>query len=320
MGVAGGGDIPSTRAAHSPTPHATATPHPTQPGGCANPCPALFNMAFRLNEPVPRIYEPGTANTIVEGSVLVKLDGSGWRERQQGDVLASGDVSAFDAEVDFGKLIAGVNDESLVPKTGHLDRIMASHFDFGQGVDYKVTCLTSTAPECTGRFIGQLQPYALYVPAKPLPRQGFGLVVTMHGLSANYNEFLGSHEASQMGEQGSGSILASPEARGPDGSHKSYAEADVVEMWADVARPYRLNPDMTNVTGYSMGGGGTYRLASRWPDLWGRAFPIVGPPTSAASFTSLRNVPVMAWDGPNDELVGPEMSDMAFLNAQQAGI
>ena len=299
-----------------PGPTATAT----QPGGCANPCPALFNMAFRLSEPLPRIYEPGTANTIVEGSVLVKLDGSWWRERQQGDVLASGDVSAFSAQVDFGKLIAGVNDESLVPKTGHLDRIMASHFDFGQGVDYNVTCLTSTAPECTGRFIGQLQPYALYVPAKPLPPQGFGLVVSMHGLSANYNEFLGSHEASQMGEQGSGSIFASPESRGPDGSYKSYAEADVFEMWADVARHYRLNPDMTNVTGYSMGGGGTYRLASRWPDLWGRAFPIVGPPTSAASFTSLRNVPVMAWYGQNDELVGPEMSDMAFLNAQQAGI
>src|SRR4030081_3481016 len=143
-----------------PGPTATAT----QPGGCANPCPALFNMAFRLSEPLPRIYGPGTANTIAEGSVLVKLDGSWWRERQQGDVLASGDVSAFSAQVDFGKLIAGVNDESLVPKAGHLDRIMASHFDFGQGVDYNVTCLTSTVPECTGRFIGQLQPSALYVP------------------------------------------------------------------------------------------------------------------------------------------------------------
>jgi pimeloyl-ACP methyl ester carboxylesterase len=299
-------------------PGATATA--TQPGGCATPCPALFNMAFRLDEPVPRVYEPGVANTIVEGGVLVKQDGSWWRERRQGDVLASGDVSEFSAEVDFGKLLAGIGDESLVPKTGHLDRILASHFDFGQGVDYNVTCLTSTSPECTGRFIGQLQPYALFVPTKPLPQRGFGLVVSMHGLSANYNEFLGSHEASEMGEEGTGSIFASPESRGPDGSYKSYAEADVFEMWADIARHYRLNPDLTDITGYSMGGGGTYRLASRWPDLWARAFPIVGPPTSAASFTALRNIPVMAWYGQNDELVGPEMSEQAFLNAQQAGI
>jgi hypothetical protein len=69
-----------------------------------------------------------------------------------------------------------------------------------------------------------------------------------------------------------------------------------------------------------MGGGGTYSLASRWPDLWARAFPIVGPPTSAASFASLRNIPVMAWYGQTDELVGPELSEEAFLNAQGAGI
>jgi len=292
----------------------------TQPGGCASSCPAFFNMAFRTNEPVPHIYEPGTANTIAEGSVFVRLDGSWWRERSQADVLASGDVSAFSAHVDFAKLLAGIDDESAVPKTGHLDRIMASHFDLGQGVNYNVTCLTSSAPECTGQYIAQLQPYALYVPAKPLPPQGFGLVVSMHGLSANYNEFLGSHEASEMAEQGSGSIFASPESRGPDGGYKSYAEADVFEMWADVARHYRLNPDLADVTGYSMGGGGTYRLASRWPDLWARAFPIVGPPTSASSFTALRNIPVMAWYGQNDELVGPEMSEQAFLNAQQAGL
>jgi hypothetical protein len=91
-------------------------------------------------------------------------------------------------------------------------------------------------------------------------------------------------------------------------------------MWADVARHYKLNPALTDVTGYSMGGGGTYSLASRWPDLWARAFPIVGPPTSAASFTSLRNIPVLAWYSQTDELVGPEMSEQAFLNALQAGI
>ncbi len=299
-----------------PGPVATAT----QPGGAATNGAALFNMAFRLNEPVPKIYEPGVANTIVEGSVLVAQDASWWRERRQADVLASGDVSAFSAQVDFGKLARGVADESAVPHTGHFDRIMASHFDLGQGVAYQTTCLTSTAAECTGRYLGQLQPYAVYVPAKPLPRAGFGLVVSMHGLSANYNEFLGSHEAEEMGDRGGGSIFASPESRGPDGSYKSYAEADVFEMWADLARHYKLNPDLTDVTGYSMGGGGTYRLTARWPDLWARAFPIVGPPPPAASFASMRNVPVMAWYGQNDELVGPEMSEQAFLNAQRAGL
>ena len=134
-------------------------------------------MAFRLDEPVPHIYEPGIANTIAEGSVFVKEDGSWWRERRQGDVLASGDVSEFSANIDFAKLASRLVDESLVPKAGHLDRIMASHHNLGQGVDYNITCLTSTAPECTGRFVGQLQPYAAFVPAKASPRHGCGLVV-----------------------------------------------------------------------------------------------------------------------------------------------
>jgi len=292
----------------------------TAPGGCLAACPALFNMAFRLNEPVPKIYSPGVANTIAEGGVGVKMDGTWWREKQQGDVLATGDVSPFSAGVDFAKLQAATNDESQVPQKGHFDRIMPSRFNLGQGTDYNVKCFPSNPAECTGRHLGQLQPYAVYVPDKPLPAAGFGLVVSMHGLSANYNEFLGSHEAEQMGNRGTGSILASPEGRGPDGFYHYYAEADVFEMYADVARHYQLNPELTDVTGYSMGGQGTYQLATRWPDLWARAFPIVGPPSSAGSYKSLRNVPVMAWYGQTDELVGPSMSEQSFLNAFQAGI
>jgi hypothetical protein len=34
----------------------------------------------------------------------------------------------------------------------------------------------------------------------------------------------------------------------------------------------------------------------------------------------MRNVPVMAWYGQNDELVGPELSEQAFVAAQQAGL
>jgi predicted esterase len=300
----------------TPGPVATAT----NPGGVSASGAALFNMAFRTDEPVPHINYPGTANTIVEGHVGVVQDGAWWRERRQGDVLASGDVTPFGAQVDFAKLASRTADESAVPKAGHLDRIFASHFSFGQGADFNAKCLTSTEAECTGRYVGQLQPYGLYVPHKPVPRQGFGLVISMHGLSANHNEFLGSNEASEMGERGSGSIFASPLGRGPDGSYASYAEADVFEMWADVARHYRLNPALTDITGYSMGGLGTWRLAGRWPDLFARAFPIVGPGTTADFDESMRNVPVMAWHGQNDELANPATVEAAFAVAEQAGI
>src|SRR5206468_1301912 len=75
----------------------------TAPGGASPSGEALFNMAFRMHEPIPEIYNPGSSNTIVEGSQGIKADGSWWRERRQGDVLDSGDVSEFSAEVSFAK-------------------------------------------------------------------------------------------------------------------------------------------------------------------------------------------------------------------------
>jgi pimeloyl-ACP methyl ester carboxylesterase len=49
------------------------------------------------------------------------------------------------------------------------------------------------------------------------------------------------------------------------------AEFDVFEAWNDVARHWRLDAQRTSITGFSMGGYGTYRLALRYPQLFSRA-------------------------------------------------
>ena len=246
----------------SPTPGAASA---TRPGGAAPSGAALFNLAFRYDEPLPKISSPGVANTIFEGAAGVALDGSWWRERAQGDTLAAGDISRFSATVDFAKLAGGGDDNSAVPRVGPIDRILPSRFNFGQGVDHNIKCTTGglargtpldTGEECNGRFLGQLQTYSLYVPRKAAPARGFGITLLMHGLSANHNEFLDSRHASQLGERGQGSIVASPLGRGPDGFYANAAEGDVFEMWADVARHYRLDPGLVALSGYSMGGGG----------------------------------------------------------------
>jgi hypothetical protein len=298
----------------------------TTPGGASPSQSGLFNVAFRGSEPVPRISEPGVANTIVEGGAGVKIDGAWWRERAQGDALAAGDVSPFFADVDFGKLAAGATDESGVPREGHFNRILVSRVDNGPGVNHDIKCLTANVtagdnpPPCAGRFLGQLQPYAIYVPRKRGPR-GYGITLAMHGLSANHNEFLGSRNAEQFGERGSGSIVASPLGRGPDGQYIAFAELDVFEMWADVARHYELDPDWAAVSGYSMGGEGTYRLAGRYPDLFARAFPIVGPLFGDEIFVpGMRNVPVMAWYAGQDELVNPALAEQARDAMESAGL
>jgi hypothetical protein len=289
----------------------------TQPGGLGllpgSQPSAFFNAGFRHAEPT------GQGNTDPAGG-----DRRWWRDEAQGQRLETGDMTAFHDDVSFAKLLAGAYDDMHgafqgVPLTGAMDRILSSHFETEQGVDYSATCGNNSG--CKGEYRGQLQPYAVYVPARTPPATGYGLTLLLHSLSANYNQFLSSRNQSQFGDRGTGSIVITPEARGPDAWYVEYGAADVFEVWADVAARYHLDPGYTAIAGYSMGGYGTFRLGSLYPDLFYKAQPTVGPPGvgiwvppadpepgGKASNTfyqlgSFRNLPIMMWDMHTDELV-----------------
>ena len=274
-----------------PGPSATAT-QPGGSGGASAPA-AFFNVAFRSNsqEPVPDISN-------VPGDLSYT---AWWRDQAQASALAAGDITPFFANVDFAKLATAADDESGVPTSGPMDRILASHFQTAQGANFADSC-SQQAEGCKGEYQGQLQPYAIYVPTHPPPAGGYGLTLLMHALDTNYNLFEGSRNQSQFAQRGAGSIVITPEARGPDGSYTSFAEADVFEAWADVAARYHLNPALADVSGYSMGAIGTFKLAEQFPDLFARAFSTSGA-DSNGGLASLRNVPVLMWSMAADEEV-----------------
>jgi pimeloyl-ACP methyl ester carboxylesterase len=271
---------------------------------------AFFNVAFRFNEPM---FGPGQTTS---GT-------SYWRENAQAKALASGDISPFFARVDFAKLAAGTNDDMPdqpqgVPQSGPMNRIFASAVETKQGVDYSVEC--GSAPVCKGEYRGQLQPYALYVPVKPMPASGYGLTLLLHSLGGNHNQYLNSRNQSQLGERGVGHLVATALGRGPDGWYVDDAAADTFEMWADIARHYPLDPALTSISGYSMGGHATYKFTTRYPDLFAKAHAVVGPPALGIwappaeptggdgtntyhLLPGLRNIPIMMWVQAADELV-----------------
>jgi C-terminal binding-module, SLH-like, of glucodextranase len=266
----------------------------TRPGGsgAATDPAAFFNVAFRAHEPVQKPNE----------GLAVVTTAAWWRDRDQGTALASNDISRFSTRVDFRKLRKRVGDESGVPKRGPMDRILPSHFETAQGADFSQACVADAAT-CPGQYRGRLQPYAIYIPRKPRPAAGYGMTLLLHSLSAQYNQYLGTRNQSQLGDRGGGSIVITPEARGPDESYENYGAADVFDVWADVARRYRLDPSWTAISGYSMGGIGTFKLGSQFPDLFARAQPTVGDESSTDVLASLRNVPVLMWNNHGDELV-----------------
>ena len=296
----------------------------TTPGGASPTGAALFNVGPRTDEPQPDISQIPTW-TMGDSAVGGIVQSAWWREKEQATALATGDISEFHADVDFAKLAAGTDDDSGVPKTGTMNRILASHYQFGQGYDNSKVCFeiggVDLGAKCIGRMIGQLQPYTIYVPKKPQPANGYGMTLLLHSLSANYNQYANSRNQSQLGDRGPGSIVITPAGRGPDGFYAGIAEADTFEVWADVARRYKLDPDWTVVSGYSMGGFGTYRLMARWPDLFARGFSVVGIPGSVNDqLPSLRNDPILAWNSGADELVNISESEQAVADLTAAGL
>ena len=297
----------------------------TTPGGGAPTGAAIVNVGPRFDEPWPDVNDPVAPKTMGDAAAGGLVQAAWWRERAQADALRLGDVSPFHAEVDFAKLAAKADDESGVPKTGFMNRILASEHEYGQGLDPEKVCFeiggADLGAECVGRFVGALQPYAIYIPEKPEPARGYGLTLLLHSLSANYNQYANSQNMSQLGDRGAGSIVITPAGRGPDGFYAGVPEADTFEVWADVARRYRLDPEWTVVSGYSMGGFGTYRMLARYPDLFARGFSVVGIPGSVMDqLPSLRNTPILAWNATADELVNIGDAEEAAAALEENGL
>jgi hypothetical protein len=268
-------------------------PTENSPGGASpdGSTPAIFNLGFRMTE-----HPAGLTPTDAEQSTAL--------ERRI--------PTTFAREIDFRVLNGKVAKlkAPLVPRKGTMVRIFPSRMAHEGGKDFTQT------PEARS----QLQQYSIYAPRAYRASRPVGLTLMLHSLGEHNWQYNGSKGVQLVGEQRD-NIVLSPEARGEDGWYQHEAEYDVFEAWNDVARHYTLDPDRTYVSGYSMGGYGTYRFGSLWPDLFARAFSTVGPPAQGiwvppdrprgggvetntnVWLENTRNVPFLNVVGMADELV-----------------
>ncbi|TMK16239.1 MAG: hypothetical protein E6G68_10080, partial [Actinobacteria bacterium] len=149
------------------------------PGGAhGTDAPPVFNAGFRFNEPVIRSDIRGIVKYSTQTNG-VRTNGAGsWREHAQALALAARDISAFHADIDFAKIVAGVDDESGVPKTGAIVRLYASHLNLGEG-----------AQPSRPMLLGAIQPYVVYVPRSYRAGQAAPLMLELHSLGAGYNQY-----------------------------------------------------------------------------------------------------------------------------------
>ncbi|CAN5890425.1 hypothetical protein BH23ACT2_BH23ACT2_02170 [soil metagenome] len=228
-------------------PQATADEDTPGGAGLVGQPSGIFNLGFRFDEPILATNTPPDTN--------------------QAAALADDEPTRFANDIDFAALAAGER-RTTVPDHGTTIRLFPSRLDLGEGRD-----LDGGFPQ----YKTQLQPYSLYVPSSYEPETPAGFTLGLHSLGQQHWQYNGSTGIQQIGEERD-AVVATPLARGPDGWYQNEGEYDVFEVWNDVARHFSLDPERTATTGYSMGGYGTYRLGTLYPDLFGAAFTTVGPP------------------------------------------
>jgi dienelactone hydrolase len=102
-------------------------------------------------------------------------------------------------------------------------------------------------------------------------------VLVLHSLSNIHNEFVATNVYPHLaGERGC--LAVTPLAQGRDGWYWDEALVDTLAAVVDVQRHYPVDRERISVTGYSMGGYGTYRLTTLFPELFSAAAVWAGVP------------------------------------------
>jgi predicted peptidase len=125
--------------------------------------------------------------------------------------------------------------------------------------------------------------YTLAIPAGYDGRAAVPLVVALH-YGGEVTPFFGRGLLESLVEpalRDLGAIIAAPDAV-HGGWANPAAERQVVALVAFLEDRYNIDPQRTLLTGYSMGGMGTWYLAPRHPELFSLALPMAGRPQDAA--------------------------------------
>lgn len=274
----------------------------------------VYNLMFRN-----RLHDGGTEATDENASGDFQND-------RQAAALGSGDIAPFVRRVDFGLLASGANASPVEPPGDvHITRIYpTAPNSLPEGV---------SADGATGSlYNGSFQPYRMFVPdsyrddPRPAP-----LIPLLHGWTGNHRGFNPSGNSFWTDVvRANRALVPKPLGMGEEIWYEHVGEVDVLEVMADVARHYSVDPDRVYLGGTSMGGLGTIKIAEAHPDLFAGIFPSVPPMSDRAQgyalpanndwdlaevAGSLRNLPVRNFTGTYDALVPAGNDSRRFCEA-----
>lgn len=163
---------------------------------------------------------------------------------------------------------------------------------------------------------GKEMEYGLFVPSGYDKAKKTPLVVALHGLGSNPQQILRYRGLTDLAEK-YGYIVVAPMgyssggwygARIPFGKSNpdnlaELSEKDVMNVLDIVRKEYTIDPDRIFLMGHSMGGGGTWHLGIKYPDLWAALAPIAPAVfRPATDVEKARHIAVILVQGDADNL------------------
>lgn len=155
---------------------------------------------------------------------------------------------------------------------------------------------------------GTGQPFSLWVPYTYDAKTPYPMRMWLHGSGGTHKEV----------RRLPGTLLASVLGRSRAQGYGDLCGVDVREVYEYVLRHWSVDADRVGIFGASMGGGGTFDIASLYPDLFAAASPWMGYADGMPT-ENLSNVPVYALHGTHDRLVPIGFSRTGLQNVEKAG-
>lgn len=177
---------------------------------------------------------------------------------------------------------------------------------------------------------GQELPYRIYVPTRWDGKAALPILLFLHGAGANERTYLdmADGQVRRLAEQ-HGYIVVSPLGFSPLGAfgnplrlpavfgadeaaatqlaavtparrrELALSELDVITVLEQVTEEYGADRSRTFLAGHSMGSGGTWHLAARYPERWRAIAPMSGPFVDARDypFARIRHIPILMTEG-----------------------
>jgi predicted peptidase len=171
------------------------------------------------------------------------------------------------------------------------------------------------------REAGPTLGYAISVPPTYNPTTPAALVLALHfGVQGGPSLFAGRDVLRLLIAPGLaelGAVMVAPDSLNGGSWDTPQNEEAVLWLIDAVKRSYNVDPRKVIVTGFSMGGAGTWHFAGKYPDRFAAAVPVAGrPPATAANW----RVPIFAVHSRSDRVVPIGPTEKRIDELKRAGV